>query len=945
MAKKPVKNSSANPKTESPRFEPSTALLDKLARRALYYSTQMIHLANNRPDVQKGDPKVGGHPAACASSTHILGTLHLMVKEPQDYMAVKPHASPMDHSYGHMLGSFSHEDGTPFSEDEAKKVMTRLRAFMNPEDPNREPAFQSYHAAWDPDSHNFFPSGTVGIPPVMSGYTALAYRFAESHGFEVPQNAHFWSLIGDSEFREGSLAEAMPDIAERELGSVTWIVDYNRQNLDGTRIVNEEGISGTDADRIERMARANGWNVIQLRHGLKREEFFKKTGGDDLKTMIENLSDFEFQALLLKRDGKVTRHRFCELMPSLKAKLSKFSDAEIVEFLEDLGGHDMQVIAKALRSCRTSKKPTLVIAHTIKGWHLECQAMTGNHSMLVSDEEIKALREGQKIPEEDLFKRFDESSEEGRYLAQRGAFLRAGVDAQRELKKRNLDKVNSEIEAKGGFPSAFGINLKLSPWANTQWMWGQLAAKLIRVANAGEPNEPGHNNQPANTLTEDEKKWATAGHYVVTMAPDVGTSTNLNPSMDGKIFGPDWTEDYEARYDVKDKRRPDLLPLEKEAHRHLRFEIEEGNAMSCAGAFGKMKDHVGVPFLPLMTVYDFFIKRALDQYFYNLYWQSGFILVGTPSGVTLSPEGAQHSWKSDFQIPNGITWEPAFSIEMDWIIADAVARHFSGNNKKREGVLIRAVTRGIEQKQLIERLRQQIRFQGASDEEILESTRLDALEGGYWLVNYEGYEGYAPGDNVVHILAMGALAPEALHASDKLLEQGIFANVMLVTSNDLLLGTLGRDLDYRHLRETLGVNGNLYLNRTQSVPVGSLNVTSNGSGSGRIELASRVDLLSLRGSRIPIVGVCDGEPGLIDNAGSIVGVPMDTLATRKHSKSGRPVDVYQYHHMDADSIVEASIRMLEQAASESLIVAKQALESVVDEQDNQQEASESRTRH
>ncbi len=368
--------------------------------------------------------------------------------------------------------------------------------------------------------------------------------------------------------------------------------------------------------------------------------------------------------------------------------------------------------------------------------------------------------------------------------------------------------------------------------------------------------------------------------------------------------------------------------------------------MSCVGAFGKMSDHIGVRILPLMTVYDFFIKRALDQYFYNVYWKSNFILVGTPSGVTLSPEGAQHSWKSDLQIPNSVTWEPAFCQEMDWILAESIRRHFTGENNGRESVLIRAVTRGIEQKQLIENLRLQIRFQGIQDDQILEHTRQDVLNGGYWLINYSGNDGYAPGDNVVHLFVMGALVSEAVEASKKLLEQGIYANICVVTSNDLLIGTLGRENGFQHLKQGLGVNADLYLNRTQSTPVGKVNI----SGS-KLELTSRTDLLSLRGSRIPIVAICDGEPGLLDNIGSIVGVPQDTLAVRKHSKSGRPVDVYQYHHMDADSIVETSIAMLEQAASEDIIIPSTVINEMQTANDQQEEThytndeNQEQTRH
>jgi pyruvate dehydrogenase E1 component len=86
----------------------------------------------------------------------------------------------------------------------------------------------------------------------------------------VPEGAPDWSLIGDSEFREGSLLECQPDDAERQLGNVTWIIDYNRQNLDGTRIPNQRGLHGADCDRIEQTAVAR-LGVVQLRHGWFRE--------------------------------------------------------------------------------------------------------------------------------------------------------------------------------------------------------------------------------------------------------------------------------------------------------------------------------------------------------------------------------------------------------------------------------------------------------------------------------------------------------------------------------------------------------------------------------------------------------------------------------------------------------------------------------------------------
>ncbi len=875
---------------------PDTALLERIAERALYYSTQMIHQANSRPDVQKGDPKVGGHPAACASLTHILGALHLLVRQPQDHICVKPHGSPMDHAYHHLMGLFYHPDGRRFSEDEAKKVMWNLRKFTNPEDPGHEAVFQSYHAAWDPDSHNYFPSGTVGIPPVVAAYMALAFRFAKDHGFEVPADPHFWAIMGDSEFREGSLHECMPDVPERHLGNVTWIVDYNRQNLDGARIKSED-MTGTDADRIERLGRANGWVVHNMRHGRKRQAFFQQTGGELLRKVLEkHLTDYEFQTLLMARSGKAARLRFVELEPGLERPLSVLSDEQVLELVEDVGGHDIQVIADIFEQCRRSEKPTLVIAHTIKGWHLQCQAAQGNHSALPEDQEVDALREKEGVPADDIFQLPPQKARD--FLEARGHYLRQGIESQRALKTRNLERALKSVDAAGGFPDAFNIDTKLIPWGNTQWMWGQIAAKLIRIANVGTQHETDHEKK--QPLSENDRRWKPAADFVVTMAPDVGTSTNLNPSMDGKIYGPE-IQDFEERYHVKDARRPDLVPLERQQHRHLRFEIEEANVMSCAGAFGKMRDILGLPVLPLMSIYDFFIKRAHDQFFYNIYWRSGFICVGTPSGVSLSPEGAQHGWKSDFQIPNLVTWEPAFVQELDWIFADAVKRQITGDNNGRQSVLLRLVTMSIEQKTFMESLQTQKRFEGRSKAEILAAIRGDVLAGGYWLLNFEGHEGYHPGDNVVHLFAMGTLVPQAVEASRKLREQGIYANVCVVTSPDLLLGNLAKENEYSHLRQALGVNGNLHLAPSRTV-------------------SSQAELLSLRGSRIPVVSTHDGEPGLLDNIGSIVGAPQEALAVRKHSKCGRPVDVFAYHHIDAAAVIDAVARMMEQAASEEILV-------------------------
>lgn len=904
--------------------------LNNIARRAHYLANQMIFVANHRSDKEKGDPKVGGHSSASSSALQILGALHLVVKSGFDFIANKPHASPTDHAYSYLLNLFLNDDLSRFSQEDADRAMHGLRAFPQ----EGEPVFQSYHSPYDPDHHNFFPSGTVGIPPVKAGYLALAYSYAKQHGWKTPENAHFWAVIGDSEFREGSLFEAIPEFAERQIGNLTWIIDYNRQSLDGHRIINENIFQGTDALRIQKTLEANGWHVIQVRHGSKRQALFKKKGGKIFQDVLENeLGDFELQVLLQIKDPKDIRKDLNEKHPALKGFLKSVSDQELVEGLKDLGGHDFNVLIEAMEATKKEhQRPSLIIAHTIKGWGLNMAATPGNHSSIPDQAEINHLRQAQGLSEDQLFAPFAPSSPEGQFCHKRGQELYDQICQQHSLKEKNKQFFLNQLEKFDQLPNSLDINLKMASYPHTQWMLGQLTAKLVRIANTPQDSKKLAKGQ--KPLNETEECFRQASEMMISMAPDVGTSTNLNPAMDGKIFSSNEVEDIESEFGVKDQKTPDLIPGVEDHDRFLRFEIAEANTMSCMGAFGKMRDILGIPILPLMTVYDFFVKRALDQYFYNLYWKSSFILVGTPSGVTLSPEGAQHGWKSDFQIPNQITWEPFYCQELDWILVDATHRHLLHDNVGRSGVHIRGVTRGVEQKNFLKLLKSQRRFKADQNQvlhpqgfempnstnemevaslneaTIMEQVRQDVLNGAYYLIDYRGYAGYEPGDNVVHIFAMGALGTEAIQASEQLLQKGIYANVIIVTSPDLLVGNLAHQNSYQHLRETLQINATLHLQPTLN---GSLHPA---------------EVLTLSGRRVPIVSVHDGEIGLLDNIGSIVGVRHEALGVRRHSRCGRPSDIYKFHGIDASSIEEACHRVLTEVAYEGIRVSTRALNSV-----------------
>ena len=371
--------------------------LDSILSRSHYLMSQMIFQANHRKDKIEGGPQSGrGMPQGAVQPLHILAALHLFVKKGYDHICNKPHASPADHALNYLLDQFYKSDGTKLTEKEKNKAMMRLRAFPSEEEPH---GFQSYHSVYDPDHHNFLPSGTVGIPPVNAGYLALAYRFAKKHGYQVPP-AHFWCVMGDAEFREGSLFEATPDFAEREIGNLTWILDYNRQSLDGHRITNTKIMGGTDDERVANTMKANGWEVIQVRHGKKRKSLFKKKGGQAFQNFLEkDLGDYALQALLLIPEPKELKKQMTKKYPSLKEFLKEVPEKVLYGALRDFGGHDLGALVESMEaSKKTSQQPTIIIAHTLKGWGLQMEAQQGNHSSLPSLKEMEALQAQQGLP-------------------------------------------------------------------------------------------------------------------------------------------------------------------------------------------------------------------------------------------------------------------------------------------------------------------------------------------------------------------------------------------------------------------------------------------------------------------------------------------------------------------------------------------------------------------
>ncbi len=367
--------------------------------------------------------------------------------------------------------------------------------------------------------------------------------------------------------------------------------------------------------------------------------------------------------------------------------------------------------------------------------------------------------------------------------------------------------------------------------------------------------------------------------YLVTAAPDVATSTNLAGFINRtKVFSPDarrsWSEDTVLKW----AEGPD-------GH-HIELGISEMNLFLLLGQLGLAWDLSDQPLLPVGTVYDPFVLRGLDAFVYSVYSGARFIVAGTPSGITLAPEGGAHqstiTASVGLELP-GVTFiEPAYGTALDWLMCGALQSIATANAAApvppRSGAPVmedgsyyfRLTTRGIDQQP----------FAAARDRLGDAVLRRQVLAGAYRLVDASPA---ADGTPLVHLAGCGAVLPEVLAAAAELAEEGIAANVVDVTSADRL---------YRAWQRTLrqGV-------RTATVP----------SIPGALRSAF---LDGAFGGRVPVVTVHDAASHTLSWLGSALGVPAVSLGVDSFGQSGSVSDLYRAHDLDSGSIVNAALAAL-----------------------------------
>lgn len=315
--------------------------LKTVEQRLLWLSHWMIHHANHiRPKVD--GIKVGGHQASSASMVSLMTALYFSALRPEDRVAVKPHASPVFHAMQYLMGN------------QTLERMMNFRGFGG---------VQSYPSRTKDVDDVDFSTGSVGLGV---GITALAsmvqdYIIAKDWGAGAP-SGRMVALVGDAEMDEGNIYEALQEGWKNNLRNTWWIIDYNRQSLDG---IVREGLF----ERIEKIFDAFGWDVVKVKYGTLQQAAFAEPGGDKLRDWIDACPNAEYSALTYM-GGAVWRERLMNDLGDqgdVTALIDRRSDRELADLMENLGGNCVETMAETFASI-DHDRPTCFLAYTIKGW-------------------------------------------------------------------------------------------------------------------------------------------------------------------------------------------------------------------------------------------------------------------------------------------------------------------------------------------------------------------------------------------------------------------------------------------------------------------------------------------------------------------------------------------------------------------------------------------------
>jgi pyruvate dehydrogenase E1 component len=649
-----------------------------------------------------------------------------------------------------------------------------------------------------------FSTGSVGLGVGVTLFASLAQDYLRLHDMISSDGppGRMIALAGDAELDEGNIFEALLEGWKHDVRNLWWVIDYNRQSLDAV-------VSDRLFGRIDALFELVGWRVVTLKYGRKLEAAFARADGAHLREWIDACPNSLYSALVYKGGEGWREHLLRDLnrYPGIRAILDEHDNDALHALMTNLAGHDMEAVLDAFHSI-TDDRPTCFIAYTIKGYGLPLAGHKDNHAGLMNPAQMATFQTSMRVPEGTEWEPFSGLGLPPERLTD---FLRSVPLAK--IVTRRIETPAIAVPAE--IPPPRGKRL------STQEAFGRILGGIAASDSD-------------------------LARRIVTTSPDVTVSTNLGAWVNRRgIFDRAERLDTFREENVVSAQRWAMSPRGQ----HIELGIAEHNLFLQLAALGLAGPLFGGRLLPIGTLYDPFIKRGLDALNYALYQDARFILVATPSGITLAPEGGAHQSVIEPVIgltqPGLIAFEPAYADELAILLRWAFGQI---QELHGESVYFRLSTRPVEQPERT--------MDGALVEGI--------VSGGYWLRQ--------PGpDCELAIAYCGAVAPEALAAFEALGEDLPDVGVLAVTSPARL---------HRDWRAA--------------------------ATEGRQSALQR--LLGRLRPDAALITVSDSHPATLSWLGGVAHHVVMPLGVDRFGQSGDLPDLYRHYGIDQEAIVDAAAR-------------------------------------
>ncbi|TYB38379.1 pyruvate dehydrogenase (acetyl-transferring), homodimeric type [Actinomadura chibensis] len=628
------------PPEHEPWF-PGDEHVERRIRAYIRWNAAIMVSRANRPDIG-----VGGHIAtyASAASLYEVGFNHFFRGkdhgESGDQVFIQGHASPGIYARAYLEGRLPGDKLDGFRQEHSHPG-GGLSSYPHP---RLMPDF------WE------FPTVSMGLTAIDSVYQARFNRYLYNRKIKDTSRSHVWAFLGDGEMSEPESLGAIGLAAREELDNLTFVVNCNLQQLDGPVRGN-----GKIIQELESFFRGAGWNVIKVIWGRDWDPLLAQDVDGVLVNQMNTTPDGQFQTFSVE-SGAYIREKFFGADPRLRKIVQHLSDDELRKLSR--GGHDYRKVYAAFKSAREHVgQPTVILAHTIKGWTLgsDFEARNATHQMKkLTKAELKEFRDRLylDIPDSALeaplppYYHPGEDSDEIQYMRERraalGGFLPKRVVRAKPLKLPG-DPVYSELKKGSGKQNVA-----------TTMAFVRLLKDLIKDENIGARFVP---------IAPDEYR---------TFGMD-----SLFPTS--KIYSP-----HGQTYDAVDRKLL-LSYKESESGQMLHEGISEAGSMASTIAAGTAYATHGEHMIPVYIFYSMFgFQRTGDQMWaLGDQMGRGFLLGATAGRTTLTGEGLQHADGHSPLLaasnPACVHYDPTWAFELAHIVQDALRRMYGTSEAHPNG--------------------------------------------------------------------------------------------------------------------------------------------------------------------------------------------------------------------------------------------------------------------